>query len=200
MADFSHCLTLLHRGRASTSPAPTASSSERKVVVQSSNEYDTMMRLPTISRTPGMTTEVTEQTGMKMWRTIWTTLLSTKTKTWMARVLWMKLRGSRNVGNDGGWSSGAGARAGTCWQSYDPSSIVSTSRSPTPYPNTPISAVSTSPPHPTHPNTHHTHLPPDVIRRKPCQAACLIGKPHAVLNLSSARDSDEIAPCCPFLH
>ena len=40
VADFSHCLTHLHHGRASTSPAPTASSSERKVVVQSSNEYD----------------------------------------------------------------------------------------------------------------------------------------------------------------
>ena len=93
-------------------------------------------------------------------------------------------------------SSGAGTRARSRWQPYNPSSIVSTSRSPAPYLNTPVSAVSTSPPHSTHPNTHHTHLPPDVIQRKPRQAACLIGKQHAVLNLSSARDSEEIAPCC----
>ena len=40
VADSSHCLTHLHRGHASTSPAPTTSSSECKVFVQSSNEYD----------------------------------------------------------------------------------------------------------------------------------------------------------------
>ena len=39
-ADFSHRLTRLRRGRASTSPEPAASSSKRKVVVPSSDEDD----------------------------------------------------------------------------------------------------------------------------------------------------------------
>ena len=71
------------------------------------------------------------------------------------------------------------------WQPYNLSSIVSTSRSPASYLNTPISAVSTTPLHSTHPITHHTHLSPDVIQCKPYQVVCLVGKPHAVFNLSS---------------
>lgn len=39
-ADFSHRLTRLRRGRASTSPVPAASSSKHKVVVPSSDEED----------------------------------------------------------------------------------------------------------------------------------------------------------------
>lgn len=79
-------------------------------------------------------------------------------------------------------SSGAGSRARSRWQPYNPTLITSTSRSPAPYLNTPVSAISTSPPHSTHPTIRHTHLPPDVIQRKPRQAASLID--HAVKSLS----------------
>ena len=48
----------------------------------------------------------------------------------------------------------------------------------------------------THPTTHHTCLQPNVIQYEPRQAMCLIGKPHAVLDHSSAHDSDRIAPSC----
>ena len=73
-------------------------------------------------------------------------------------------------------SSGAGTRARSRWQPYNSTLITSTSRSSAPYLNTPVSAVSTSPPHSTHPNVRHTHTPPDVTQRKPRQAATLIGK------------------------
>jgi len=91
-------------------------------------------------------------------------------------------------------SSGAGTRARSRWQPYNTTLIASTSRSPAPYLNTPVSAVSTSPPHSTHPTTRHTHLPPDATQRKPRQAASLIGKPpaQALLNPSPASDSDVV--------
>ena len=76
-------------------------------------------------------------------------------------------------------SSGAGTRARSRWQPYNSTLITSTPRSPGPYLNTPVSAISTSPPHSTHPTVHRAHLPPDVIQRKPRQAASLIGQsPH----------------------
>jgi len=95
-------------------------------------------------------------------------------------------------------SSGAGTRARSRWQPYNPSLIASTSRSSAPYLNTPISAVSTSPPHSTHSTIRHIHTPPDVTQRKPRQAASLIGKPpHACcLIFHPTRGSDETAlPC-----
>ena len=65
-------------------------------------------------------------------------------------------------------------------------------RSPAPYLNTPVSAVSTSPPRSTHPTIRHTHLPPNVTQRKPRQAASLIGElPHA--RCSILRLLDEVA-------
>jgi hypothetical protein len=69
-----------------------------------------------------------------------------------------------------------GSRTKSRWQHYNPTLIASTLRLPTPYLNAPISTISTSPSHSTHPTVRHTHLPPDVIQRKPCQAASLIGK------------------------
>ena len=95
-------------------------------------------------------------------------------------------------------SSGAGTRARSRWQPYNSTLIASTSRPPAPYLNTPVSAISTSPPHSTHPSIRHIHLPPDVIQRKPRQAASLIGKhPHAgCLIFHPARVPDGIAlPC-----
>ena len=95
-------------------------------------------------------------------------------------------------------SSGAGTRARSRWQPYNSTLIASASRPPAPYLNTPISAISTSPPHSTHPTIRHTHLPPGVIQRKPRQAASLIGKhPHAGCFIShSPRVPDGIAlPC-----
>ena len=77
-------------------------------------------------------------------------------------------------------SSGTGTHAGSCWQPYNPTgAIASMSWSPVPYSNTPISAMSTSPPHSTHPNIRHTHCPPDITQRKTHQAANLIGKSQA---------------------
>ena len=94
-------------------------------------------------------------------------------------------------------TSGAGSRARSRWQPYNPTLIASTSRSPAPYLNTPISAVSTSPPHSTHPNVRHTNTPPDITQRKPRQAASLIGKsPYVLGDPSSLRDSDETAFSC----
>ena len=78
-------------------------------------------------------------------------------------------------------SSGADTRTGLCWQPYNPSPVVLTSRSLAPYLYASISAVPTSPSRPTHSTTHHTHLPPDIIQRKPCQAACLVSKSHRCL-------------------
>ena len=63
------------------------------------------------------------------------------------------------------------------WGSNTSCSPGTETRSPAPYLNTPVSAVSTSPPHSTHPTTRHTDLPPDATQRKPRQAASLIGKP-----------------------
>ena len=50
-----------------------------------------------------------------------------------------------------------GIRAKSRWQPDNPSSIPSTSTSPIPYLNTPVSALSTFPPHSTHPVICHTH-------------------------------------------
>ena len=47
---------------------------------------------------------------------------------------------------------------------------------PTPYLNTSISAISTSPPHSTHLTICHTHLPSDAIQHKPSQAVSLTGE------------------------
>ena len=95
-------------------------------------------------------------------------------------------------------SSGAGTRARSRWQPYNSTLIASTSRPPAPYLNTPVSAISTSPPHSTHPTIRHTLLPPDVIERKPRQAANLIGKhPHLHCSIFHfARVPDEIALSC----
>jgi len=95
-------------------------------------------------------------------------------------------------------SSGAGTRARSRWQPYNPTLIASTSRSPAPYLNTPVSAVSTSPPHSTHPTTRHAQPPPDITQRKPRQAASLIGEPPhtCFFILHPARDSDETALSC----
>lgn len=79
-------------------------------------------------------------------------------------------------------SSGASTRTRSRWQPYNSTLIASVSRPPAPYLNTPVSAVSTSPPHSTHPTIRHTLLPPDVIQRKPRQAASLID--YAVKSLS----------------
>ena len=94
-------------------------------------------------------------------------------------------------------SSGAGSRARSRWQPYNSTLIASTSRSPAPYLNTPVSAISTSPPHSTHPNIRHIHTPPDVTQRKPRQAASLIGEhPTCCLIFHPVRDSEEIAFSC----
>lgn len=79
-------------------------------------------------------------------------------------------------------SSGASTRTRSRWQPYNSTLIASVSRPPAPYLNTPVSAISTSPPHSTHPTIRHTLLPPDVIQRKPRQAASLID--YAVRSLS----------------
>ena len=91
-------------------------------------------------------------------------------------------------------SSGAGSRARSRWQPYNPTLIASTSRSPTPYLNTPVSAISTSPPHSTHPNIRHIHAPPDVTQRKPRQAANLIGE--YLHMLPDIQDFEEVAFLC----
>ena len=73
-------------------------------------------------------------------------------------------------------NAGAGSHAGSRWRLYNPTLIASTSRSLAPYLNTPISAVSTSPPHSTHPNVRHTHTTSDVIQCRLCPVTHLVGK------------------------
>jgi hypothetical protein len=80
-------------------------------------------------------------------------------------------------------SSGADSRARSHWRPYNPTLIVSTSRSPTPYLNTLISAISTSlpiqhtqisitcAPHPTSPSVNHTRPRTSSVSTHTC---CLI--------------------------
>ena len=95
-------------------------------------------------------------------------------------------------------SSGVGTRARSRWQPYNSTLITSTSRSSAPYLNTPVSAVSTSPPHSTHLNVRHTHTPPDITQRKPRQATTLIGKSKRASRffLHLARGSDQATFLC----
>jgi len=78
-------------------------------------------------------------------------------------------------------SSGVGSLARSPWQPYKPTLIASISKFPAPYLNTPISPVSTSPPHSTHPKVRHTHTSAVVTQRKPHQAMSLIGTSSRVL-------------------
>ena len=79
-------------------------------------------------------------------------------------------------------SSGEGSLARSHWQPHNPTLIASTSKFPAPYLNTPISAVSTSPPHSTHPKVGHTHTSAIVTQRKPHQAASLTSKSSRILH------------------